>query len=299
MRKRAFTLIELLVVIAIIAILAAILFPVFAQAKVAAKKTSALSNMKQIGTASMIYSTDQDDFLPSVYDNSDGNQSFNCGGDPICTLQPYMKNAEMWAKYRQNVDKVGNDANGNLTYGNNDVGYNWGYEIRAAEGAINEEQCIDGGLVQGCRNRNWLGGRATRFNAGKSTTQFASPARLFLFGNTYDTPRQTIGGVDWFFDDFPGGTTNGNNNRIYFDGKITMVFGDGHAGIVPWKGGYLPDGTVIASPKNFQARVDGYCSDPNGLINPFPRDGFPIGKGWKCSTFVAYPEASGVVWWKD
>ena len=46
--KRAFTLIELLVVIAIIAILAAILFPVFAQAKLAAKKTTSISNMKQI-----------------------------------------------------------------------------------------------------------------------------------------------------------------------------------------------------------------------------------------------------------
>lgn len=61
MRKRAFTLIELLVVIAIIAILAAILFPVFARAKEAAKKTQDLSNMKQIGTALNIYAQDYDD----------------------------------------------------------------------------------------------------------------------------------------------------------------------------------------------------------------------------------------------
>ena len=62
--KKAFTLIELLVVIAIIAILAAILFPVFAQAKVAAKKTSCLSNMKQMGTGTMIYLSDYDDLFP-------------------------------------------------------------------------------------------------------------------------------------------------------------------------------------------------------------------------------------------
>ncbi|RYG24037.1 prepilin-type N-terminal cleavage/methylation domain-containing protein [bacterium] len=60
-QRRAFTLIELLVVIAIIAILAAILFPVFAQAKLAAKKTQAISNLKNIGTAAQLYMGDYDD----------------------------------------------------------------------------------------------------------------------------------------------------------------------------------------------------------------------------------------------
>lgn len=63
-RPRGFTLIELLVVIAIIAILAAILFPVFAQAKAAAKKTVCLSNAKQIGLGTMMYAGDADDHLP-------------------------------------------------------------------------------------------------------------------------------------------------------------------------------------------------------------------------------------------
>ena len=64
MTKRAFTLIELLVVIAIIAILAAILFPVFAQAKAAAKKTQQLSNLKQLSVGYRIYSSDYDDVTP-------------------------------------------------------------------------------------------------------------------------------------------------------------------------------------------------------------------------------------------
>jgi prepilin-type N-terminal cleavage/methylation domain-containing protein len=72
--KRAFTLIELLVVIAIIAILAAILFPVFAQAKLAAKKTQTLAQFKQVGLAANIYITDADDVFPlSMTYNSTSN----------------------------------------------------------------------------------------------------------------------------------------------------------------------------------------------------------------------------------
>ncbi len=63
--KRGFTLIELLVVIAIIAILAAILFPVFSRAREQARKTQCLSNMKQIGTALMMYAQDWDETLPT------------------------------------------------------------------------------------------------------------------------------------------------------------------------------------------------------------------------------------------
>jgi prepilin-type N-terminal cleavage/methylation domain-containing protein len=62
--KKAFTLIELLVVIAIIAILAAILFPVFAQAKLAAKKTVSISNQKQLGLSIIMYTDDYDDMYP-------------------------------------------------------------------------------------------------------------------------------------------------------------------------------------------------------------------------------------------
>lgn len=68
MTRRAFTLIELLVVIAIIAILAAILFPVFARAKEAAKKTTCTSNMRQFGTAWMLYLNDWDDRMPDRRD---------------------------------------------------------------------------------------------------------------------------------------------------------------------------------------------------------------------------------------
>jgi prepilin-type N-terminal cleavage/methylation domain-containing protein len=70
--KHGFTLVELLVVIAIIAILARILFPVFAQAKQAAKKTSSLSNIRQIGLAAQMYATDNDDVFPRTMDTATG-----------------------------------------------------------------------------------------------------------------------------------------------------------------------------------------------------------------------------------
>jgi prepilin-type N-terminal cleavage/methylation domain-containing protein len=63
--RAAFTLIELLVVIAIIAILAAILFPVFARARESARRSTCLSNLKQIGTSTLIYLQDYDDTYPS------------------------------------------------------------------------------------------------------------------------------------------------------------------------------------------------------------------------------------------
>ncbi|RYG21086.1 prepilin-type N-terminal cleavage/methylation domain-containing protein [bacterium] len=85
--KKAFTLIELLVVIAIIAILAAILFPVFAQAKYAAKRTASLSNMKQIGTATMIYVNDTDDVLYPHRTNCNADAS----GAATAVCQEYLQ----------------------------------------------------------------------------------------------------------------------------------------------------------------------------------------------------------------
>ncbi|HLO98699.1 MAG TPA: prepilin-type N-terminal cleavage/methylation domain-containing protein [Fimbriimonas sp.] len=128
--KRAFTLIELLVVIAIIAILAAILFPVFAQAKLAAKKTSALSNVKQMGTANAIYMSDNDDIFPHAFTRRAANtyrwntltpfpaNVVPTGGwetpEVINQVQahwanavmPYVKNMEMYATSLQSTQTV-------------------------------------------------------------------------------------------------------------------------------------------------------------------------------------------------
>ncbi len=100
--RKAFTLIELLVVIAIIAILAAILFPVFAQARDKARQASCLSNVKQIGTAMMMYAQDYDEVLPrNAYADEprvrEGDHFTNCSSPRwMDVLQPYIKNLQIF-----------------------------------------------------------------------------------------------------------------------------------------------------------------------------------------------------------
>ncbi|MBQ7256825.1 MAG: DUF1559 domain-containing protein [Abditibacteriota bacterium] len=96
--KKGFTLIELLVVIAIIAILAAILFPVFAQAREKARQASCLSNVKQIGTALQLYVDDYDETFPCTSKNAPLclNNAYSKGSIAVA-LSPYIKNWKMWA----------------------------------------------------------------------------------------------------------------------------------------------------------------------------------------------------------
>ncbi len=113
-RKRTgFTLIELLVVIAIIAILAAILFPVFARARENARRSSCLSNTKQLGLAVMQYSQDYDEKLPSSYD----------GGPTIWIQQitPYVKSNQLF------FCPSDSKSNPSATASSGNVSYGWNY----------------------------------------------------------------------------------------------------------------------------------------------------------------------------
>jgi prepilin-type N-terminal cleavage/methylation domain-containing protein len=108
-RNSAFTLIELLVVIAIIAILAAILFPVFAQARERARAISCTSNIRQISTALKMYQQDYDEVmctsgnLPPQGDNAFNSRNIDgqnlvrmLGGGFSWYLQPYIKNVQIF-----------------------------------------------------------------------------------------------------------------------------------------------------------------------------------------------------------
>jgi prepilin-type N-terminal cleavage/methylation domain-containing protein len=164
MTKKAFTLIELLVVIAIIAILAAILFPVFAQAKLAAKKTAGLSQAKQIGTSMQMYLGDYDDVYfkyrfngPAgsgintdyqkmlISDPANANIVFGANARDVMfakqLLDPYIKNDDIWKAPTQDnawsgadYSGIGQDPNFRSYGGQNSYGLN-AYVFPANQGA--------------------------------------------------------------------------------------------------------------------------------------------------------------------
>lgn len=175
--KRAFTLIELLVVIAIIAILAAILFPVFAQAKEAAKKTACMAQMKQVGTSIHIYASDYDDtFVPCTNYDAPSASSERIWTVP---LFPYVKNKSIFVAPGSSTGKY---AEGWANRHEQSIGYNAATAVGtlvSAGGGLNPgEACTDGQLTFGCEG----------FGSGASMGRMEEPAGVGLFATTPDGP---------------------------------------------------------------------------------------------------------------
>jgi prepilin-type N-terminal cleavage/methylation domain-containing protein len=194
--RRGFTLIELLVVIAIIAILAAILFPVFAQAREQARKTSCLSNCKQIGLATMQYIQDYDErFMAQSSDGYPLNNSGIAGAlgfNYKDEILPYTKNEQIWICPT-------NIPNGTL----NTVPPNVGYHM----------------------NGNVM------IPAGLSLAAVVAPASLFIMresGKGYVFNRAYLRPIPGLCDDVVAYETNPANYMPHFKG-YNLPFADGHA----------------------------------------------------------------------
>ena len=218
--KHGFTLIELLVVIAIIAILAAILFPVFAQAREKARQTSCLSNLKNIGTAVMLYADDNHETYPLTYSGDPNSATCNLPG----ALNSYIKNYAIWycPSWVATFDKSQSEAD------QRNNAYNGGY----------------GG------NGNILGYFDYTFPDMCKATKLArvkSPANVVLlcdystgvmipsitltwrgYGNQY-LPGTALAGLP-----ADGSLTNGDQLSDFNNGRhnegVNLCFGDGHAG---------------------------------------------------------------------
>jgi prepilin-type N-terminal cleavage/methylation domain-containing protein len=150
-RQTAFTLVELLIVIAIITILAGILFPVFAQAKLAAMHAVSIGNLKQIGLASQLYAADYDDGLPLFANGNaqDVGDEYPRVDTWVWTLQPYLKSLQVM------VDPAMGDPGGfygtgpNATYANQNAFPDYGvnYVFLAPWQKDSSGQCTQSGSV--------------------------------------------------------------------------------------------------------------------------------------------------------
>lgn len=265
MPRRAFTLIELLIVIAIIAVLAAILFPVFAQAKEAAKKSQSLSNAKQIGTALHLYVNDYDDVTPSTFALNNGRAV-----DVYQTLQPYLKSFEIffspaWTKVAPPGtpqacvnDSTPREYISPLFSGNNrclGYGYNWGFGVWAGGALVGFERPFSNGRVM----------------PGVQMTEADSPAQLFAFGDTYSGRRYTISAIGSLLAHYDGPK---RNSALRHGGKLNFAYLDGHAKAISMQGYTFdpsanPRGTgYLAVPSDYQATVRGYCLTDDTVVKP-------------------------------
>lgn len=244
-----FTLIELLVVIAIIAILAALLFPVFAQVRENARSIQCLSNVRQIGLAFTMYVQDYDETTPTV--TQDLRKSTII--DAWQLLQPYTKSMELFYCPDRTQTACG-AVEGIVETPPNQrcigYGYNWGpwqdhNGVGETEGGLLNELLITDNID---------------YATGISIASILSPADMFAFGDTYDEPWYTIT-VNQLLTYFDGNTNSAFRHR----GRFNMNFVDGHAKNLQWRGAYDVYGQKYAFPKN-TADYTRWCADPNAVV---------------------------------
>ncbi len=275
-RKHGFTLIELLVVIAIIAILAAILFPVFAQAREKARAIACLSNARQIGMGLAMYTQDYDETTIPLFG----------GTDWWVPPYPYFKSYAVLLCPDRNARggvSLGNgfappagmgcDANGNCNL--EGYGYNRG-PINARGGGMLQEKITDP-----------LG---NDLSPGVTLAAIVAPAQTFVISDSDDTPRM---GMSMTLQICYSSPTS--NAALRHGSRFNAAFADGHAKSVSFQGGYIPGGENHrwARPRD-TSLINDYCSDPDYITvnNPAYADSVPLPSPMRCGDIAAYVAAN-------
>ena len=253
MFKKGFTLIELLVVIAIIAILAAILFPVFAQAREKARQASCLSNMKQLGTALQLYVDDYDETFPNGtwLTSSDMNATHSNGyaSSFVYMLWPYVKNGGMFC-------------------------------CPSCPGRSRVVRNFD----QGYPGSSYAANGALMTKGSVAMAQVASPSEIMFFnefnstgcqsGNVYYRPCRT-GGPDGSYNYlFQVGILPTWDGGVPHNGGMNITFADGHAKYA--KAGsltYKNFGVKPTDGKSVNDKIPFYAGDDMSTYNAIPYHG--------------------------
>lgn len=239
--SRGFTLIELLVVIAIIAILAAILFPVFAQAREKARQTTCLSNMKQIGTANLMYMQDADDTAYPYRHNVPAPGYGIATGRPRVIfynqlLDPYIKSYAVW-RCPSNPNAWVNDNNtvpradgtfdsygGQNSYGLNNFVFNPRRSGGSDTGITFAEIAAEADTVMMVDTiyYNTLPRNPTRLKG--------DPVNFDPIASGYGSYWRNIASTTW-----PGNDTDAiAQGKKRHQGFVVTLFADGHAKAIPY-----------------------------------------------------------------
>lgn len=251
----AFTLIELLVVIAIIAILAAILFPVFAQAREKARQTACLSNSKQLATAIQMYTQDYDETMPMG-----GYTVGTVLGRWFADIHPYVKNLEAFNCPSKNETewRIATNAAGIRT---NYVAGAYGCNINIMNYNTNGNVAMPGRALSEIANPAGTFALAEAAQLNAAVRPSSDPTTWHKFEST-GTYWQAQPPSDWTNDSAKRYTqvSGGNNERRpvpRHNGGLNVVYCDGHA---KW------------------SKIDQFLGIPeNGVAGDDPRAGWPYG----------------------
>jgi prepilin-type N-terminal cleavage/methylation domain-containing protein/prepilin-type processing-associated H-X9-DG protein len=206
MRRRCgFTLIELLVVIAIIAILAAILFPVFAQARENARKAMCQSNLRQISTAALMYAQDYDEVLPRAFHNANEPRV-----SYMQRIEPYVKTIGVYDCPNQSV-KAAFAYNGERSYG-----FQWfGTSLAAFQRPADTVMTLD------FTPNTWLGAW-TIYKPSQAPSSNGGHRPDPIDGSRYPTWGAEVATRAWRYFNFCA-RHNGMGNAAFMDGHVKAM----------------------------------------------------------------------------